>query len=288
MNFETRSISSSAVLVELNLSVLTGNKLDREESEKVSESNNASKRAARVTKNIFAGSETLKDIIKYAAKVRQVNTGMTMPWNDSGTRLLPSTLLIEHQTTMSEHREEFNDLVEQFKQELPELRENAREILGDLYKESDYQGDWTFMSKFNFDCAYIPVPDSGDFRIDVGNKAKDELVQQFEGAITSRVDAALRDGWTRLYKVLQRMSKQLTDNEDGTPKRLFRSLLVNAEDLVTLLKAFNVTNDSKLEEARLELHQILQTADLDDLKTCADARENLKDKVDDVISKFDF
>ena len=189
---------------------------------------------------------------------------------------------------MGEYREEFEALTEQFKQELPELRENAQEILGDLYKESDYQGDWTIMSKFHFDCAYIPVPDSGDFRIDVGNKAKDELVQQFEGAITNRVDAALRDGWTRLHKVLQRMSTQLTDNEDGTPKRLFKSLLINAEDLVSLLKAFNVTNDSKLEEARLELHRILQTADLDDLKTYADAREDLKDKVDNVMSKFDF
>ena len=105
MNFETRSISSSAVLVEVNIGVLTGNKLDREESEKVSENNNANKRVARVTKNIFAGSETLKDINKYAAKVRQANMGMTMPWNDSGTRLLPSTLLIEHQTMMGEYRE---------------------------------------------------------------------------------------------------------------------------------------------------------------------------------------
>ena len=50
MNFESRSISSSAVLVDLSISVPTGRKIDKEKSDKVNEDNyTANKRIAKVT-----------------------------------------------------------------------------------------------------------------------------------------------------------------------------------------------------------------------------------------------
>ena len=49
------SISSSAVLVELNISVWTAEILDKGETEKVTTDNNAGSKAAKVKKNLMAG-----------------------------------------------------------------------------------------------------------------------------------------------------------------------------------------------------------------------------------------
>ena len=65
-------------------------------------------------------------------------------------------------------------------------------------------------------------------------------------------------------------------------------MLTNAEKLVDLMKAFNLAYDPVMENARLELHKVLQTADIDDIKQFSDAREVLKGKVDDIMDKFNF
>jgi len=76
--------------------------------------------------------------------------------------------------------------------------------------------------------------------------------------------------------------------KDGAQKRYHSSMLTNAEKLVDLMKAFNLANDPVMENARLELHKVLQTADIDDIKQFSDAREDLKGKVDDIMDKFNF
>jgi len=43
-----------------------------------------------------------------------------------------------------------------------------------------------------------------------------------------------------------------------------------------------------MENARLELHKVLQTADMDDIKQFSDAREILKEKVDGIMDKFNY
>ena len=69
----TISLSSSARLVELGISVVTGTKLDRQASEKVNNDHNSQDNVARVTKNIFAHSEVLPEIGKLAAEIRTVH-----------------------------------------------------------------------------------------------------------------------------------------------------------------------------------------------------------------------
>ena len=229
MNFQSRTISSSAVLVDLSISVPTGIKLDKEKSDKVNEDNNtANKRVAKVTKDIYAGSETLHQIIKKASLIRSRNMNLTLPWNDSGTRLLPNANLIDHQTEIGEARTEFEELVQKFREKLPDLREDAKVKLGTLYKESDYHNDEAVMSKFKFGCVYSPVAEAGDFRIDIGNEARRELNEQYEMASNERLESSMEDVWGRFHKVLQTISKNMVEAKDGGQKRYHKSMLTNA------------------------------------------------------------
>ena len=62
------SISSSAVLTELNISVWTANKLDKGATEAVLSSNNAVSGSAQVRKNLMAGTDKRKKLADYAAR----------------------------------------------------------------------------------------------------------------------------------------------------------------------------------------------------------------------------
>jgi hypothetical protein len=105
----------------------------------------------------------------------------------------------------------------------------------------------------------------------------------------------MRSAWDRLHECLIRMSDRLAIdmvNEDGgtTAKpRVFRNTLVeNATELVDMLKHFNLTNDTTLEQARLDLYNAIMHHDAESLRDNMHAREEVKRKVDSILNKFNF
>ena len=300
----TISINSSARLVELGISVMTGSKLDREASDKINEDNNTSQdNVARVTKNIFVHSEVLPEIVKLAAQVRQASAQYTLPWNDAGQRLIPNAMIQNHMKVMGEFRDKFESMVGDFKEELPTLLNDAKDALGDLYNELDYtiydaDIDSYISRKFKFHLDYPPVPENGGFINGVLDDVKGELNDLHQDGFDRKLKAATTDAWERMYKCLERLSRQLTDKADGTPSRLYESLLTEAETVCDNLKAFNLTNDPDMEKARVDLWRIIETADIKDLRdkdyggsTRADMKEKVdgvKASVDSITSKFNF
>jgi len=86
------SISASAVLVELNISVWPASKIDREVTDKVNADAGAVHGASQTKKNLFAGTSLRKDIEKFAARVRLYHNLHTLAWADKGERMLPTKL----------------------------------------------------------------------------------------------------------------------------------------------------------------------------------------------------
>ena len=46
---------------------------------------------------------------------------------------------------------------------------------GYLFNANDYPEIGDIMKKFSYSLQYIPLPDAGDFRVDIGNEALTEL-----------------------------------------------------------------------------------------------------------------
>ena len=74
------SISASAVLVDLNISIWTARKTDRKVSEEINIAKNTTTNAGNYSKNLLAGSNTLVEITKYAAGIRHWHNTQTLPW----------------------------------------------------------------------------------------------------------------------------------------------------------------------------------------------------------------
>jgi len=283
------SISSSALLVELNISVWPASKLDREITDKVNTDASAVRGASQTKKNLFAGTSLRKDISDFAARVRLYHNKHTLPWADKGERMLPTALFMDYKQTMNGFEQTFNMMCNNFFIEYPRLVAEAPTNLGTMYKAEDYPDLTDVRLKFGFKRTVKPVPEAGDFRLDIPAYDLEEMRSEFTKQHDTKLAEAMREPWERLHKMLVGMSEKLTDIEgDDSKKRYHDTLISNPIELCGLLTKLNVTNDPKLEEARRQLELTMLGADIESIKEDADSRSALKSKVDAILGKFDW
>ena len=249
------SITTSSVLVEMNISVWTANKLDKTATEKVTTDNLAVQNAAQVRKNLMAGTTLRKGIADYAAGCRLWHNTQTLPWADRGARLLPTSLFMDYKQEASIRTSTFNKMVDEFCDNYPALVQTAHNYLGGLFNNEDYPSTDTVRQKFGFHMVFSPVPESGDFRLEVAENDLAELRQQYENSFNNRLGDAMREPWDRLHKTLTAISEKLTEDagDDNVKRRYHDTLLTNAQSLCGMLTHLNITKDPKLEEARRQL-----------------------------------
>jgi hypothetical protein len=186
------------------------------------------------------------------------------------------------------HQKEFEQLAENFVQVYPTLISAAAFQLGDLFDRDEYPEAEVIAKKFRFNYTLMPLPTAGDFRIDIAEQAKAELVSHYEAQFNDRINAAMRDVWGRLHECLTHMSERLTVGEEGKRKVFHGTMITNARELVGLLRRLNVTNDPKLEEARRDLEHALTNTDTETIKESDYVRETVKQKVDAIINKYNW
>lgn len=282
-------VARAAMLVDLHISTYSGRKQDRKTQDEVTSSKGAgSKRAASVYKSLFAECKELDDIIKFQARVRATHYRLTLPWSDTGTRLLPTKALFEYQQVMSEHETEFDNLVDRFLDRYDTLVAAAAFQLGTLFDRSEYPLRDSVANKFSMTSSFAPLPISGDFRLDIESEVQQDLIDQYEQRSATLIASAQRDAWDRLHDVLSRMSERLADDAKGERKIFHGTLVTNAEELCTLLATLNVTNDPQLEAARLKLRDALVGVSPDELRKSDGARAETKRRVDEILDAFDW
>lgn len=282
------SITNSSVLVELNISVWTASKLDRETTEDVRSANHADRDAVQVRKNLMAGTNLRKEISDYAAGCRLWHNTRTLPWADKGARLLPTSLFMDYKSEANVRRDAYNRLVDNFLLEYPQLIQTRAQHLGALFRASDYPSVDEVRSKFGFRLVFSPVPESGDFRLDVPQHDMDQLREEYEENFKDRLADAMREPWDRLHKLLTGMSEKLVESGDDVKKRYHDTFITNAEQLCDLLAHLNVTKDPKLEQARRQLELTITGLDMEDIKESASTRADVKGRLDAILKQYDW
>lgn len=281
-------IARAGVLVDLCIRTYSGRKQDKSTQEEVQHAKGAtSAHAASVYKSLFADCPELHDIIKFQAKVRDTHYKLTMPWSDNGSRLLPILGLQNYKARMDAYQGEFDALVQRFLDRYDTLVAAAAFKLGALFNRNDYLLREQVQRKFSMAVTFSPLPTSGDFRIDAERDIQESLIRDYEERAASLVEQAQREAWTRLHKSLTHLAERLTDKDSKRP-RIYDSLVTNPLELCSLLTTFNVTNDPALERARVQLEQVMLGTSADDLRKFPDARADVKDKVQNILSQFDW
>lgn len=285
-------------MVELSISVWTGRKMDKKASNDITSQNGAARNTANVSKKLLANSQELTAIQKIAGNIRNTHYAMTMPWSDTGLRLLPTAQYFDYHNVLTQLEAEFNKLVERFLQEYEWEIAEAQVNLGALFHRDEYPTLTSLRDKFAFKLTYIPLPTSGDFRLDIGNEAQDTIKQHYESYYTAQLNSAMDDVWRRTYDALSRMSERLDYTEKEVQvvdakgkartkvegRKVFRDTLVeNVRDMIGLLDTCNVTGNSQMAAMKAQLEETMYAVTPDALRSNSQLRKDTKKAVDSAL-----
>ena len=281
------SISTAAMLVELSIGTWTGRKLDKRASQDVTASNNADKGVANVHKKLLGDCAELDAVQKFTANARNVHYACTMPWSDTGLRLLPTTQYFKYHQEMTALQGEYQRLVQAFLDAYSWEIQNSQLKLGALFNADEYPSADSLTSKFRFKMNYMPLPDVGDWRVSIGGETESALRSQYEGYYAQQLQTAMGDVWRRAHEALSKMSERL-DYADDTTRKVFRdSLVSNVHDMIELLGACNVTNDPVMARAQRDLDEAMRGITPDALREDPYLRAETRRKVNEVKKTID-
>ena len=280
------TLASAAMLVELNISNWSGRKKDNRASADVTSQNYAATGVANVNKKLLANNADLKAIQTHVTAMRNMHAAMTMPWSNSGLRLLPTAQYFKYTGAMSDMENKFWGLVNAFLGKYNDAVIDVQILLGDLFSRDDYPTAEELQRKYRVHINYMPLPDAGDFRVDIGNEALREVKEQYADFYTTQYNTAMNDVWARLHKALTSMSERL-DYGSKEDKKVFRDSLVgNVNDMIELLRVCNVTNSSQMSAMANSLEEAMSGVTPDALREDDTFRAETKAAVDAAIKSL--
>ena len=283
LHTDAPTLASSAMLVELNISSWEGRKKDKKASTKVTQDAQAKKGLANVTKQLLGDCDELSALRTHVTATRSMHSNMTMPWSNSGLRLLPTAQYFKYTEAMSQMQNEFEALKTKFLNSYNDTVVDVQLELGTLFLREDYPTVESLNSKFAFRINYMPLPDVGDFRVDVSNDALQEMRKEYSDFYNKQFNVAMNDVWTRLHKALTNMSERL-DYSGKEDKKVFRDTLVpNVTDMIELLRVCNVTQSIQMSDMANKLEEAMSGVSAVVLRDDNTFRVRTKAKVDDII-----
>lgn len=284
----TPTISSSALRVGLSISAPTMRKQDKRATTQVILHNNARKGSANVSKKLIM-SNAHEDMTRLIAQIRAFHREQTVPWGDLGDRLVSNQNLIDYKNNMAQLEDEFWDLAKRTEDEYPQAVAQARlEVtgLGYMFNEAEYPSVDQLRRKFKFSLVFEAVPDVGDFRVDIGNQAANEMREQYKQVLSDRINAVHQDLAERLAEPLQRMSKGLDYNEGEKPSGFRDTLVDNVLSIVDLMRTCNLNGDAHIAGIQQDLRNTLKGVTPDGLRRDPNLRADTKRKVDAIIKNL--
>lgn len=272
------SIQSSAMVVNLQISLWYGHKLDRVQSQKLTHEAGAEFDAARVNKHLIS-KEHLSKIVAASNNLRALFYSHTLPWKDSGDRLLPRKMF---QTYMDKHvglEGQFKNEVSHFIKEVyPIERERAAFRMGRLFNEQDYPAAGELVYRFSVNLDIDAVTIGSDFRVQMDEDQVAGIRKDIEHAVKERTARAVQEGWERLATKLENFQEHLGD------KKIMRTANFQAlAEIAELLPMLNFLDDPEIDLACQKVCQMLKGVDVGTLRKDSEAKVLMSSQVQEIL-----
>ena len=253
------SLSSRAMLCSLSISMWSARKHDPEASEEIAQRYGAQPDAGRYHK-VLLPKAALAEVQKIVSEARQEHYFMTLPWDDSGYRVLPAAAYMDHTEKMRALSNRFAPAVETLVRQFGQLVEEAKARLGGLFRPGDYPAPDELRAKFSFETRVMPLPDAGDFRVTLSDEEKERIKRQITAAVEASLQVANRELWQRLYEAVSHLADRLKAYKvtgNGVEHPFRDSVVTNLVKLVDVLPKLNVTADPELERLAADVRASL-------------------------------
>jgi hypothetical protein len=289
-------LSQKAILVRFSVSQWTARKFDKKATQEVEANHGANKHAGEVGRfnKQLASKKYMTDMNTNISAAREFHYKQTLPWQDAeGIRILPVNNFSSYQQSMSEFRTKHEEHLDTFVKQYPDVVDEAKYRLNGLFNIEDFPPVDQIRDKFSWEISFSPVPESGDFRVSLGQ----EVLKQMEADLSKRLSHNYNEACVDLFQRIQTQTANMAErleNYQGTREGAFRDSLVgNIRELAQLLPKLNVSGDKRLADLAARIDKELCEYDAQVLrevdgarKDVAQSAKSIAQEADDIIAEM--
>jgi hypothetical protein len=209
---------------------------------------------------------------------------LTLPFPESGIRLIREDRIEEFDRRMGEFQEELDQAVAYLEQHYAELRTAASRRLGSLYDPADYPSSLEGLFRIDWDFPSIEPPDylmelhPGLFR-----RESQRIAARFDDAVRLAEEAFANE----LSKLVSHLSERLKGDADGKPKIFRDSAVENLSGFFRRFRELSVGSNAELDELVSDAERIVRGVEPQQLRDSGRLRERLAEQLTDVQSVLD-
>lgn len=282
-------LSERAVLTTLTIGVWTGTVTDKAVTEQANAAHQAERDAGKYAKKLIAP-KFLRPVNTAAQQARQTHNMLTLPWFDSGTRILATRGYEKYTDQLRAARLRYETATDNFITGYNDFITEAHTRLGSMFNRDEYPEAETLREKFHFGVEIHGVPESGDFRAKLPDPTTKALVKEIERKQKQRLDNAMTDIYRRMEGLLTHLVKKLREyqpsRENGEAVNLFRdSLIYNIASLAEIIPAMNLTDNAELNKLAQRMKDELTEHDPCILRTDSNLRKQTVDKAEQLLKQ---
>ena len=276
------SITTNCMTANISIGAWSGQRLDKGASVRLTRDAGADADAARVNKHLVP-KDSLKDIGTCAGQLRTLFNTCTLPWKDNGDRLLTRKMYPAFISQFEEVKAEFRKAVDRFVDvTYPSDIAKAEFRMGDLFNPSDFPAASDLRRRFYVTLDIGAITEAGDFRVALDQDQADRIRARIESENTDRIARAMGDVWTRLNDTLTHFAETMKDEN-----KIFRdSTIHNLADIVELIPALNIMNDTNLVAIYKDLKSTLIGLSPKDLRKDPDVRSAAADEAQRIVDSM--
>lgn len=288
----TSHLATKAMLISVSISQYGAKKLDKRISEEVTRSHNTEAGRLRTNKRLL-DKDVMRPVQSAVTAIRSFYYEQTLPWGKDGARILPASNYFGFTSVMRNLIDAFDRTVEDFIFHYPDYVVEARAALNGAFNPEDYPPVEKLRKRFGVTVDVLPLPDAGDFRIDLGQDEVRRIKEDIETKVEASFKEAMDDLWKRVFDGVSRMKERLdalTASENDPDRRLaplHNSVVENLRALVDLLPRLNVTQDANLEAMRRKIDAELARYDVEALKEDKVLRTKVLKSTDDILEAME-
>lgn len=280
----SKRFSEAAMITDLSIGHWTARKHDKAVDQEVAAMKQTTEKAGRYNKNLFPfEAPSYQALTSSVTQARLVHREQTLPWTDDGARILLSANHFNYTNLMRERRRAVEAAWREFKQDLPNLKEQSRQITNGLFNEADWPDPIKLEKTFRFKIEIFPFPDSADFRADISELELKAVTEQIEDSIKTKIETAMLEPYRRLFEAVKHMVDRLNSDSEN----IHDSVVENIRKQCALIPALNLTNDEALDDLGCAIEVGLTRFTSDQLSVKGHLRTTVAARAEEIASELE-
>ena len=191
-----------------------------------------------------AGHPAFRAVTSVKTRITSYWKGVSLPFPESGIRLIRQRQVDSFNEQLNEFRQDLEEAAWRLDEHYAELRDGAREQLGDLFDPQDYPESLRDMFAVVWDFPSVEPPDYlQQLSPEIFEAEKQRVAARFDEAV-EMAEAAFTD---ELHALVGHLGERLSGQTDGRPMIFRDSAVTNLNEFFDRFRQLNIGSNEQLD-----------------------------------------